>query len=171
MLHERWNPEWPQVKAEFKKALALPLSLSVLPAPAGKSVAPLSRSGVGALGLLRAGSRHCLRLGRHRQERPRSAQHAVRGISFVALHGGERVQIGFVFERHPAHVRPPQSWATLWSRACPQCHWRASHGVLCPSPSRAARLPSLTSSSAATEGFSPFAQTRDRPGGISSTWS
>ncbi len=36
--------------------------------------------------------------------------------------------------------------------------------LLCPSPSRAARLPSSTSSSAATKGFSPSAQTRDRPG-------
>src|SRR5712692_4601821 len=94
------------------------------------------------------------------------ARRAVRGISFVALHGGERVQIGFVFERHPAHVISPRlrGWATLWARACPQCHWRASHGALCPSPSRAARLPSSTSSSAATKGFSPSAQTRDRPG-------
>ena len=34
----------------------------------------------------------------------------------------------------------------------------------CPSPLRAARLPSSTSFSAATEGLSPSAQTRDRPG-------
>src|SRR5438128_8911035 len=38
---------------------------------------------------------------------------------------------------------------------------RPLRGALCPSPSRAARLPSSTSSSAATEGFLPSAQTRD----------